>query len=797
MRPFGCPVTILNTLDPLCKFKGKVDEGFLVGYMLFPVWSFGSSNPHNKEGDAAFDGKEHDVDTKKLESAVNVSPNSSAQSRKQYDKTNNDVNAVGSIVPTVRQNSSNNTNPFSAAGPSNITARTTHGKSSFKDASQLLDNPDMPEDITYFDNENVGAETGFNNLETSITVSPIPTTRIHKDHPVSQICDLSSNTQTRSMTRVIKDQVARIEAIRLFLAYASFMGFMVYQMDINNAFLYGTIEEECKKKTVVATSSTEAEYVATASCCTQVLWIQNQLLDYSYIKYALAINPHIYVSCIKQFWNIVVVKQTNDVTRLQALVNKKKVVITEATIKDALCLDDVEGVDCLTNEEIFAELARMGYEKPSTKLTFYKDFFSSQWKFLIHTILQSMSAKCTSWNEFSSVMTYAVICLSVEEQVPDIAVDDAAAHGVDTTIQEDTAQEPSVPSPTPPTPSPQPPQDLPSTSQRIDTLDDTVIDDASNQGRMIDALDSDAGVALMDEKKEEKKAKEDKVAVTAASTTIFAAEPQVPAATITAAPVRVNAASTRRRKGVVIRDPEEESSTVIPSDTKSKDKGKGIVVEESKPLKKKQQVEMDEEYARKLHEELNKDIDWDVAIDHNVARFRLDYFKGMSYDDIRPVFEAKFNSNIAFLLKSKEQLEEEENRAIESINETPAQKAAKRRTLNEEVEDLKRHLEIVPDEDDDVYTKATPLARKVPVVDYEIIHLNYKPHYKIIRADGTHQLYVGFLTLLKNFDREDLESLWSLVKERFSTSNPNNFSDDFLLTTLGAMFERPDGQAQV
>nr|GEY55368.1 hypothetical protein [Tanacetum cinerariifolium] len=218
----------------------------------------------------------------------------------------------------------------------------------------------------------------------------------------------------------------------------------------------------------------------------------------------------------------------------------------------------------------------------------------------------------------------------------------------------------------------------------------------------------------------------------------------------------------------------------------------------------------------------------------NVVGFRLDYFKGMSYDDIRPIFEAKFNSNIEFLLKSNEQIEEEENRAIESINETPAHKAAKRRKLNEEVEDLKQHLEIVPDEDDDVYTEATPLARKVPVVDYEIevedlkqhleivpdedddvyteatplarkvpvvdyeiVHFNNKPHYKIIRADETHQLYVSFITLLKNFDREDLESLWSIVKEIFSTSKPNNFSDDYLLTTLGAMFERPDGQAQV
>nr|GEY82368.1 hypothetical protein [Tanacetum cinerariifolium] len=205
------------------------------------------------------------------------------------------------------------------------------------------------------------------------------------------------------------------------------------------------------------------------------------------------------------------------------------------------------------------------------------------------------------------------------------------------------------------------------------------------------------------------------------------------------------------------------------------------MVEEPKPLKKKQQIKPDEEYARKLHDELNKDIDWDEAIDHvkrrakddpavkryqvlkkkpqtegqarknmimylkNVDGFKMDYFKGMSYDDIRLIFEDKFNSNVDFLLKTKEQLEEEENIALQKINETLAERAAKRRKLDEEVEDLKRHLKIVPNEDDDVYTKATLLARKVPVVNYEIIELNSKPHYKIIRADGTHQLYLILL----------------------------------------------------
>nr|GFB27291.1 hypothetical protein [Tanacetum cinerariifolium] len=173
------------------------------------------------------------------------------------------------------------------------------------------------------------------------------------------------------------------------------------------------------------------------------------------------------------------------------------------------------------------------------------------------------------------------------------------------------------------------------------------------------------------------------------------------------------------------------------------------LVEEPKPMKKKQQskwMKTKEDLYVQRYQVMKKRPQTEARARRNmimylknVVGFRLDYFKGMSYDNIRPIFEAKFNSNIKFLWKTKEQLEEEENRAIESINETPAQKAANRRKLNEEVEELKQNLEIVPDEDDDVYTEATPLARKVPVVDYQIIQLNNKPRYKIIRADGTHQ----------------------------------------------------------
>ncbi|GKE94101.1 hypothetical protein Tco_1578956 [Tanacetum coccineum] len=114
------------------------------------------------------------------------------------------------------------------------------------------------------------------------------------------------------------------------------------------------------------------------------------------IKYALTINPTIYTSCIEQFWATIKAKTVNGEIQLQALVDGKKIIITESTVRRDLQLEDAEGVDCLPNATIFEQLTLMGYEKLSQKLTFYKSFFSPQWKFLIHTILQCLSAKTTA-----------------------------------------------------------------------------------------------------------------------------------------------------------------------------------------------------------------------------------------------------------------------------------------------------------------------------------------------------------------------------------------------------------------
>nr|GFA42092.1 hypothetical protein [Tanacetum cinerariifolium] len=111
----------------------------------------------------------------------------------------------------------------------------------------------------------------------------------------------------------------------------------------------------------------------------------------------------------------------------------------------------------------------------------------------------------------------------------------------------------------------------------------------------------------------------------------------------------------------------------------------------------------------------------------------------------------KMNKFCEMKEKTKEQLEEEESRALKRKIESSEEKAVKKQKLDEEVEELKKHLQIVPNDEDDVYTEA---AQKTEV-------------------------------------------LGQLVKERFASSNPKNFSDDFLLTTLTYMFEKPDVQAQV
>ncbi|GKA69713.1 putative ribonuclease H-like domain-containing protein [Tanacetum coccineum] len=649
MRPFGCPVTILNTIDHLGKFDGKADEGFFVGYSLnrkaFRVFNirtriveknsnirFSESTPN-----AIGSGPDWLFDIDTLTRTINYEPivagtqsngfagtkasDNAGQARKETKPVKNYILLPLWIVdpPFSQDPKSSHDDGFKPSTNDEKKVNEDPRKDSKCKDQEKEDNVNntnnvntvsstvnaaSTNEVNVVDDEDDGVVADMKNLDTTIKVSPIPTTRIHKDHPLDQVFgDLQSATQTRKMLKNLKEHgfistiqqrtnykdlqnclfacflsqeepkkvihalkdpswieamqeellqfklqevwtlvdlpngkraigskwvfrnkkdergivirnkarlvaqgytqeegidydevfapVARIEAIRLFLAYASFKDFVMYQMDVKSAFLYGKIKEEvyvcqppgfedpdfpdrvykvekalyglhqaprawfyrshtastpwktqkpllkdkdgeevdvhmyrsmigslmyltssrpdimfavcacaryqvnpkvshlhavkrifrliswqCKKQTVVANSTTEAEYVAASSCCGQAT---------------------------------VKAKTVNGDVQLQTLVDGKKIIITESIVRRDLQLEDAEGVDCLPNSTIFEQLTLMGYEKISQKLTFYKAVFSPQWKFLIHTILQCLSSKTTAWNKFSSTMASAII----------------------------------------------------------------------------------------------------------------------------------------------------------------------------------------------------------------------------------------------------------------------------------------------------------------------------------------------------------------------------------------------------
>nr|GEZ93564.1 putative ribonuclease H-like domain-containing protein [Tanacetum cinerariifolium] len=128
--------------------------------------------------------------------------------------------------------------------------------------------------------------------------------------------------------------------------------------------------------------------------------------------YALTANPTINASLVRQFWGSASeVSLPDSVKGLEATIDGTSYTVTEASIRSALHLDDLNAIDTLTNAEIFDGLRAIGYATEG-KFTFFKNKFSPQWKFLIHTLIHCISPKSGSWNQFASNIAIAFICLS-------------------------------------------------------------------------------------------------------------------------------------------------------------------------------------------------------------------------------------------------------------------------------------------------------------------------------------------------------------------------------------------------
>nr|GEZ70983.1 hypothetical protein [Tanacetum cinerariifolium] len=397
------------------------------------------------------------------------------------------------------------------------------------------------------------------------------------------------------------------------------------------------------------------------------------------IKYALMVNPTIYVSCIKHFWTSVSIKKSNDVVRLQALIDRKTVIITEDSIRQALQLDDADSVDFLPNEEIFVELARMGYEKPSTKLTFYKEFFSAQWKFLIHIILQCMSAKRTAWNEFSSSIALYTSPALTQTIFANMRRVRKGFSGVDTPLFAGMLVS-------------QQAQDVEDAAEYEDDVHDADVlgrlEESQAKVYHLDLEHANKVLSMQETYKAEPDEVEEVIEVVTAAKLMTEAVTTI-APTITTAPVP-KASTPKRRRDVIIQDFEEAATA------------------------------SDEAFARELEAELNANINWNDVVDQVKRNERQDNTV-MRYQALKrkPLTKAQarknimhYNLNQSFLERVEEEVTCQEEEVSKRKSKSSEQRATKKQRIDEEVKELKTHLQIVPNDEDDVYTKATPLSLK-------------------------------------------------------------------------------------
>ncbi|GJQ90484.1 hypothetical protein Tco_0001623 [Tanacetum coccineum] len=571
-----------------------------------------------------------------------------------------------------------------------------------------------------------------------------------------------------------------------------------------------------------------------------------------HIHYALTKKPEVCVSFIRQFWRSAeTVTDDDGFVKIHATIDGHSLSISEGSLRRHLKLDDQDGITSLPTTEIFAQLALMGYATNSDKLTFQKGAFSPQWRFLIHNILHCLSPKKTAWEQFSSNIAAAVICLATDRKfnfsrmIFDHMVSNISSPHKFLMYPRVGVLE----------------ADLTKTKQTYSSaytklilrvkkleaqikvgkarrhsrfvLSDTegVEDDSSKQGRKFsnEGFKDDEGVhekastetelfiqeitptEVIHEQEGSGKASDE---ISTAGKKKDTASEEVPP--VSTAEVHISTAG-------------ETATYSRRSAEKRKDKGKGIMTDEEPKKKSKKELEQerlsfaeairieeqmheeqraqiarDAEIARQWEEEekkkamdeaeSTKKIDWNdpsvlryhslkmkpksiaqarrnmVKYLKNQGNFKITDFKGMSYNEIRPIFEKLWDFNQKFVPMDAEKAKKKEEVPKEPTakrkKSIPRKTTRKRQKLEDvEKDELKGFLDVVPREETPIEIES--LSTKFPIVDWKTV----------------------------DFDRMDVEQLFRLVKERYSSSAPEGF-DLMLWGDLHTLFE-PDEDDEI
>ncbi|GJX06833.1 putative ribonuclease H-like domain-containing protein [Tanacetum coccineum] len=900
MRPFGCPITILNTIDHLGKFDGKADEGFFVGYSIKrsgPNWLFdidaltksmnyktiiiGNKYNGNAGTKACADSGKARMETvpgknyillplwpadplfsQCLKSSLDAGfkPSSDGEMKvdgypSKEDESNDqekddNVDITNNVNTASDGNNTNNVNAVSSTiNAAGIEVNVVGAKTSIK----LPDDPNMTalEDIIYSDDdEDVGAKVDMNNLDAFMPVSPTLTTRIHKDYPIEKIIrDFNSAPQTRRMTNnleeheepkkvywnkkdergiVIKNKVrlvaqgythkegidydevftpiAKIEAIRLFLAYASFKDFVVYQMDVKSAFLYGKIEEEV--------------YV-----CQPLGFEDPDFPDRVYkvekALYGLHQAPRVcqdkYVTEILKKFGFTDVKTANTPMETQ---------------KPLLKVEDGEEVDVYLYRSMIGSLMYLTSSRPDIMFAVcaYARYQVNPKVSHLHDVKRifSMVKNLDNAGKFLMYPRQGKDFFGrVTPLFPTIVVQAQEEMGEDEAVNEDpsmqlkelmdfytklqqrvlnlentkTAQA----------------QEITSLKLRVKRLEKKGVsrthklkrlhrvgrsarvvssdeaslgdqEDASKQGRKIDDIDADAGITLDMAEKEVSIADPVTTAgevVTTANVEVSTANPTTATITnveLTLAQTLAELKNTRpKTKGVVMQEPSESitTTTTIPS----KDKGKADFDEEVRLAREKDkanvalieewndiQAKIDANYqlAQRLQAKEQEKLSIEeksklfVQLLENMAGWKPKDLKNKSFANIKQLFDKAMKRVNTFIDMDTELVKGSEVRAEGS--ETREESSSKRAGYELEQEKVKKQK----------------VDKDKEIAKLQSLYENF---------DGSSKRYSAFIQMLRNFNREDLETLWKLVKAKHGYTRPEEGYEKVLWGDLKTMFE--------
>nr|GEZ26932.1 hypothetical protein [Tanacetum cinerariifolium] len=490
-----------------------------------------------------------------------------------------------------------------------------------------------------------------------------------------------------------------------------------------------------------------------------------QIIDFlngSSVSYAFTASPTIRTSCIKQFWTTVKVNTINDEVRIQALIDEKRCLSAKTTSWNEFSSTMASTIIYLaTNQKFnFSRFVQLLIDHQLDDMSHHKDIYDNP--FLTKKVFSNMKRVGTGLSGVVTSLFDNMLVLAAKEV--GLIQDDVQSISILTepsTSKSYKKHKPKIQqtqAPKVPSPEPSPKHRLPSHSndplphelesevidikstykERIEKLEgrvDMLVDEnrvlkelhsvhskvdttapvvekekSFKQGRIIIDIDEDVEINLeeaqaktyrmylehsenvlsMQDVNDEEPVEVEEVLKVVTAAKLIIEVVTTAGATTTAEATKVSV--PRRRKGVVIQDPEETTSKVV------------------------------------VHLE-------------NMAGYKMNYFNGMTYSEIRPLFEKHYNYNQAFLEEVNEEViipeKEVEVEGHKREGESLKNEITKKQKMDEEAEELKSYLQIVSndDDDDDVYTEATPLASKIPIVDYKI-HLERNiPYFKIIRAD--------------------------------------------------------------